>query len=350
MLSTIYKKRINTNEYNDQLCKEMHLELESFKGDKYFNKIKKQILELYAREAQMDLRNLKYMYKNYKNNGTTKKLSGQNSCYLLYDEAVFMQINEKQSLKFISIQIIKPHIPSFKASPSYLSRLETRFNLWLNERVIFNESKYLLLLHSEEKDLENTIKAQINFFFPNFNCSKKYVKSLIERLKIWDYAMEINFNNIEQAREEIKKKFEEIKVSDEFLLRILKAKKENVFGFVEKHEYNKFEKNDEEFKADTINFCKKPKKLEMEEENDIIEKLMLNVNTEDVPEENKHFIIFSEKENELDKDFNDIFSLFLPKEEQPNDYNNYASNMETFNENENGTNFGFFNFGGQDSE
>ena len=88
----------------------------------------------------------------------------------------------------------------------------------------------------------------------------------------------------------------------------------------------------------------------MEEENDIIEKLMLNVNTEDVPEENKHFIIFSEKENELDKDFNDIFSLFLPKEEQPNDYNNYASNMETFNENENGTNFGFFNFGGQDSE
>ena len=168
--------------------------------------------------------------------------------------------------------------------------------------------------------------------------------------------------NIWEGRAEIKKKFEEFKVSDEFLLRILQTKKDNAFKLVKKNEYYEFEENYEESKVDTFNFCQKPKKLEIEteEETKIFEnkeinpeKLILNVEMpkmEEVPEENKHFDMFSEeKENVESRDFNDKFSLFLPKEyeEQTNDY---ASNMRTFNENENGTNFAIFKFDRLDSE
>ena len=128
-----YTKRNHSIKYNDSLCEQIQLKLESFAGDEDFKKIRSELFSKIASREQIKPRRLKYMYEKYLEYGSTKKKSGQKSRFLSYDGIIFDGLstvgekNLKQTARALATKIIRQDHPNFQCSDSYINRLIARF-------------------------------------------------------------------------------------------------------------------------------------------------------------------------------------------------------------------------------
>ena len=105
-----YTKRNHSIKYNDSLCEQIQLKLESFAGDEDFKKIRSELFSKIASREQIKPRRLKYMYEKYLEYGSTKKKSGQKSRFLSYDGIIFdglstvREKNLKQTARALAIR------------------------------------------------------------------------------------------------------------------------------------------------------------------------------------------------------------------------------------------------------
>lgn len=137
-----YTKRNHSIAYNNSLCEQIQLQLESLTGDSDFNKIRSELFSKIAVREEIKPRRLKYMYQKYLENGSTKKNSGQKSRFLSYDWIIFEGLrtaeekNLKQKARNLATKIIRKDHPNFQCSDSYINRLMARFQQQTNKKEI----------------------------------------------------------------------------------------------------------------------------------------------------------------------------------------------------------------------
>ena len=192
-----YTKRNGHYSQIDDICFKLQAELEPYLDDKDYKKIKKQKLALLAKQTKILPRRLKYIYKSFENRGTTKKFSGQSSCYSDYDEKIFQKLkfwdfnqkDFKKAVKSLAIQIIKPEKKNFQGSDAYIRRLLTRFQISGFDEQIFQELKSLDFTQKDfKKAVKNLVIQIITPQIPSFKCSDTYIKLLLARFEKWRQA------------------------------------------------------------------------------------------------------------------------------------------------------------------
>lgn len=121
-------------------------ELKEFHSDKYFFRIKQAIFERWSTKLNVDNRRLKYWFKGFQKNFSTKKCSGpKKSNYECFDSEIYARLpnfalNEKIDrimIRWVAMSVIQIHDLSFKCSDSYLTRLILRLQIIAVKEVFF---------------------------------------------------------------------------------------------------------------------------------------------------------------------------------------------------------------------
>ena len=168
--SRTYTKRNGSYSQINAICFRLQEALKPFEDDKNYKKIKKQIFAFFAKQEDILPRRLKYIYKSFEKRGTTKKFSGQSSCFSDFDEKIFQELkfldfnqkDFKKAVKILAIQIIKPEIPSFKCSDAYVSRLLARFQKWRQSAVDLIEDDLSEFFNPDDPNAKPMIFHQIS--------------------------------------------------------------------------------------------------------------------------------------------------------------------------------------------